>query len=566
MMNRLLSSSSLFRAICSRGIFSGFLLVLFLTGCATSSSEVVKLSKEDRAKMQLQATLARQDFNSGNYTGAVQKLESLCAKKTVDQPLYQCEMASAALLADDNDRAMKALRAAHASIEGFFDQHSEKKAASLWGKESEKVFKGDPYERATLYLLLSLLFLEQGDVDNALAATKTGLLADSDTAHQAYQSDFALLQLIAAKCYDLRQEPELRDQMLLQTFKSFTSLPDLSKKYALELVEEYDQQKISRLEARLCALAPASEIEAWLRKSDIPAEKAAQVATWAKEASGFVHPLDYNALVLIWRGVPPQIVRTGEYGEQRTIVHGDALSRAVYSVLLDGGKDYDGILGLGDLDYQATTRGGRKMDSVLDRQASTKAALSSGGNVMLATATQGTGSSEADAIILVAGLLMKGISAAAHPEADIRYWQNLPHTFEVVPMYLEPGTHRVELVRWAGPLPVVLCKTSWDIDEKTPLSVLHLRPLPRSNEKLNLLSRTSDDELVRLLLLADLKSVDPNQDGEITQKEYQQAYDSLLKRFELNSSDSVPPEKRVQILRTLQKEFLTSMSHEEIQK
>jgi len=548
------------------GFFSGFLLFLFLMGCATPSSQVVKLTKEEHAQMNFRADQARQDFNSGNYSGAVQKLESLCAQKTVNEPLYQCEMASAALLAGDHERAMKALRDAHTSIEGFFDQHSEKKAASLWGKESEKVFKGDPYERSTLYLLLALLFLEQGNVDNALAATKTGLLADSDTANQAYQSDFALLQLIAAKCYDLRNEPDLRDQMLLQTFKSFTTLPHLSKKYAQELLEEYEQQKISRLEARLCALAPASEIEIWLRKTGVDFEKAKQVAFWAKEASSFVHPLDYNALILIWRGTPPKVIRTGEYGEQRTLVHGESLPGVTYSILLDSTADYDGILGLGDLDYQATTRGGRKMDSVLDRQANTKAALSSSGNAMLATATQGTGSSEADAIILVAGILMKGISAAAHPEADIRYWQNLPHTFEIVPLRLESGTHHVELVRWLGPLPVVQQKTIWTVDAKQPLSVLHLRPSLQFNKKLKLLSTTSDDELLRLLLLTDPKSVDSNQDGEITSKEYQQAYATLGDRFDLNPEESLSPEKRTQMIRALQGTFFSSMSHEEVQK
>ncbi|MDH3982215.1 MAG: hypothetical protein OES84_04860, partial [Kiritimatiellaceae bacterium] len=294
-----------------------------LIGCQSSS--VVKKSKSEMLLMEQKALMARQFFDAGDYDSAQEQLVPLCEDRHVNQTLYKCELASSYLLDGEKDKAHRTLLEIHESIEGFFDAESEKKAASLWGKESSKVYKGDPYERGTLYFLLSLSMLERGDVDNALAALKTGLLADSDTEEQTYTADFGLLQLVAAKCYALRGEDEMSDQMLGSAFDSFISVSEISTRFANELKQEYNRKKIrnelvsppSNLLARLCALASAEKLTLWLQDSGLAQEECVAVAKWAKYSTASMMPLDFNALVIIWNGEAPTMSRAGEYGEKR---------------------------------------------------------------------------------------------------------------------------------------------------------------------------------------------------------------------------------------------------------
>ncbi len=464
------------------------LLVILLNGCLGASS-ALKTTRAERDQMASQARMARDDFQEGNYTEAEQLLLPLSQKLSIDQPLYQFELASAYLLDHKKDEAHQTLLAAHNSIEVFFDTKSEQKAASLWGKEADKVFKGEPYERASLYFLLALSFLEQNNVDNALAALKTGLLADSDTKENRYKSDFALLQFLAAKCHDLRGEPELRDQMLATTFTSLTSVAETSKGYAEQLVASYQQQHTPgnpppQQLAQLCSLAPADTIEGWLKRNDIEAELAHTVAQWAAESTADINPLNFNALVVLWRGTAPAAVRSGQYGELRMISPGIVNSAVHYSVAVDT-VNHAPFASLGDVNYQATTRGGREMDNVLGRQASFKGAANSGGNVLMATGAVGTGHSDADAILFASGLLLKIISAATNPQADIRYWHNLPARFDMIPLQLTAGVHSVQLTyrNDAGDTGS-LEPLQWFIPEDVAVSVFHLRAQQKKAENL----------------------------------------------------------------------------------
>lgn len=455
------------------------LLIVVLSGCAGTPS-ALKISAAERNHMALEARLARKSFQQGNFSAAEKHLLPLSQRPSVNQPLYQLELASSYLLLGQKEEAHHALLAAHHSIEGFFDTGLEKQAASLWGEEADKVFKGEPYERGTLYFLLALSFLEQNNPDNALAALKTGLLADSDTQENQYKSDFGLLQFLAAKCYDLRGEPELRDQMLKATFLSITSRTDQSHQYIQQLTAAYTDQSqpLPISLATICALASAETIEDWLRNNDVPAAKAIEMSQWAHTATADLNLLNFNTLAVIWRGTAPQAIRAGQYGETRLIKSGEIEPNLSYSLHIDNVQKAS-YPNLGDINYQATTRGGRTMDNVLDNQASIKTATNVGGDTLIVAGAAGTGDSGRDAVLVLGGVLMKVISAAANPEADIRFWHNLPAKFDLIPLSLPPGTHTVQLtIQQEGQAENQQESLEWEIPPHTSLSTLHLQVRP----------------------------------------------------------------------------------------
>jgi hypothetical protein len=96
-----------------------------------------------------------------------------------------------------------------------------------------------------------------------------------------------------------------------------------------------------------------------------------------------------------------------------------------------------------DLQWQATTRGGRVMDHILANKAVFKDAT--GGAAMAAAATsvglmhhrQGEAALIAGGVAVVAGLL----SATTTPEADIRAWDSLPRYLSFAALELPPGEH-----------------------------------------------------------------------------------------------------------------------------
>jgi hypothetical protein len=152
-----------------------------------------------------------------------------------------------------------------------------------------------------------------------------------------------------------------------------------------------------------------------------------------------------NVLFLVEWGQGPTKFATGEYGEQlRFREHPTPIRTAVITVsgqqLVAGPCD--------DLQFQATTRGGRVMDHVLGNKAvfkSTTGAIGDAGIISGAILSTHRGrNSAADEIgvgLLAAGVLSKLFSAATTPAADTRSWDNLPRYLTFAHLSLEPGQH-----------------------------------------------------------------------------------------------------------------------------
>jgi len=132
-----------------------------------------------------------------------------------------------------------------------------------------------------------------------------------------------------------------------------------------------------------------------------------------------------NVLVFVEFGPGPIKYATGEYREQ--------LRFQTRKTALIGARIKTGQLNLfvaptDDLNFQATTRGGRVMDHILGNKAVFKATTDTAGDAailggaVLAAAGQGRNSA-ADEVglgLMLAGLASKLVSAGARPEADTR--------------------------------------------------------------------------------------------------------------------------------------------------
>jgi hypothetical protein len=157
---------------------------------------------------------------------------------------------------------------------------------------------------------------------------------------------------------------------------------------------------------------------------------------------------DANLLFFVEFGRGPTKYATGQYGEQLRFLPGKSSTGSVRIRLgqrtIDA-RPYD------DLNYQATTRGGRVMDHVLANKAVFKEATDAFGDVAIVggaiMASQHGRRSDVDEIglgLVAAGVLSKIFSAATMPAADTRTWENLPRYLGFAALQAEPGTHELE--------------------------------------------------------------------------------------------------------------------------
>ena len=146
-----------------------------------------------------------------------------------------------------------------------------------------------------------------------------------------------------------------------------------------------------------------------------------------------------NAVFFIEFGRGPTKYAAGEYREQLRIREGQSAARSARIRIADQtiqAGPYD------DLNFQATTRGGRVMDHVLGNKAVFKATTDTIGDVALiggVVAASNRRSEEVGLGLIAAGLLSKIVSAAATPAADTRSWDNLPQFLSFAAIQALPG-------------------------------------------------------------------------------------------------------------------------------
>ena len=155
-----------------------------------------------------------------------------------------------------------------------------------------------------------------------------------------------------------------------------------------------------------------------------------------------------NVLFIVEFGPGPLKYSTGRYGEELRFT---ARKASIVAARIKTDSLNLPVAPTDDVNFQATTRGGRVMDHVLANKAVFKATTDTVGDAAIVSGAVLAGAghrsnSAADEVglgLLLAGLASKIVSATTTPEADTRAWDNLPQFISYASMSLPPGQHNV---------------------------------------------------------------------------------------------------------------------------
>ena len=275
------------------------------------------------------------------------------------------------------DIARKAFDQAIARIDSIYaDDENARRAKSLWTKERVKDWKGEPYERAMAYYYRGLLYLRDGEFDNAAAAFRAADYQDTQAEQEAYQGDFGLMPFLAAWAQHCRGNAGAAKDLYTQALSKDKAIAPLS-------VEE-------------------------------------------------------RFLVLVDSGRGPVKYGDGKFKEVLKFrAEADAKDSTV--AVHAAGKELP-LHAAGDVQFQAETRGGRAVDGILNGKAQWKDNTDTAGQVATAVgmASLHAGAMNNDqnmanfgALASFAGLFAQAAAQAMTPEADVRAWGSLPSTIYV---------------------------------------------------------------------------------------------------------------------------------------
>ncbi len=325
------------------------------------------------------------------------------------------------------DIAVHALDDAITRIDAVYSDNAAAEAArSKFNEEKVKDFKGESYERAMTYYYRGLLYLRAGEYDNARASFLGASLQDKFSEDQTYNQDFAVMDYLAGW-----------SSMCMG-----------------------DQSAAADHLRRAASINPS------------------------------LVPLTTNPpshLVIVETGYAPQKVRLGKYKEILKFTDNAANTDTTPHLFLGDTEIGNPLLG-SDLLYQATTRGGRIVDSInagkaefkegAETAASVGKVLAIGGGAMALAGNQ-VGGYVGSAGLLI-NLVSSGVAAATTPEADARTWEGLPKQIYFVNTQAPTDPTQLTIKLSKGNIPVSFpiqaqsgsCGFSWT---HTP-SVLQLIP------------------------------------------------------------------------------------------
>ena len=288
----------------------------------------------------------------------------------------------------------------------YADNPAAAQARSKFTKENIKDFKGEPYERAMAFYYSGLVYLMEGDFENARARFRGGQLQDSFAEDQTYAADFASLAWLegwASQCLD---QPRAA-----------------AEKYA----------------------------EATSGRPGLPPP-----------------PADADMLLVAESGTGPTKAGEGEHREKLVFNEGSSDGGATFVL-----GDHQVTVSMAeDIYYQAMTRGGREIDGILEGKAAFKDTAQTAGEIglaggygltqaanqnMQAASMYGAQPSQFDAImglvgvgVSAAGLISNIVAEATTPEADIRYWDNLPSQLHLGATRRPDGLGETAVARFAS--------------------------------------------------------------------------------------------------------------------
>ena len=315
-----------------------------------------------------------------------------------DRVLWEYRLAAAAMRQGKFDLAKQNLDDALLTLGGIYGKDADaKQARSYFHAEAKKTFIGEPYERSMAYIYRGILYWMDGEPDNARACFRSAEFEDSDTENHEYAGDWVL--------------PEYLDG--LATTKLHGDGSDAFKR------AQADRQRGQR-----CRLTFPRRMRC-SSSSSAPARPNSPPASTGEELRFHTAPSPVASAELKVDALQIPIAPTD------------------------------------DVDFQATTRGGRVMDHILGNKAVFKSTTDTAGNVALigglttAAVSRDRTTQEVGLGIALAGLVSKVVSAATVPAADTRSWDNLPRYLSFVSLPLPPGQH-VATIQFLDPAGQVL--------------------------------------------------------------------------------------------------------------
>lgn len=315
----------------------------------------------------------------------------------VDRVLNVLEIGYGAQHSGKTDLAVKAYDYALDQIDSIdAKSKTSQRARSLFAGEEEKVFKGEPYERSMAFFYRGVLAAQAKEYELARACFRSASFYDSNSAQQ-YEGDYVIHYWMEAKM----------DQLLGETDRA---------------VEVFQWAAES---AEIANLQPAS----------IPSTDPSA-----------------NVILIVEAGSCPVKVGLGQYKSvlsfdpplQAPPEGGIALKQGTVE-LIRLSQPTEDILS------QARSRGKRMADRINNSKAAFKSfsdAIGTGaiiGGGVLASQSNNRDSGMAGGILLLSGLIMKGVSQATNPTADLRSWSSLPTQIYLVPAILESN---IDLELW----------------------------------------------------------------------------------------------------------------------
>ena len=298
---------------------------------------------------------------------------------------------------------------------------------AIVGSESSKTWKGDPHEKVMNAFYAGLLYWLDGQLDNARACARQGLLADAESDEGGAQTDSALLYWLSGRM-------------------------SLAMGRAEEAREVFDEARAAR------------------------AFSVRHGAAGGTSNPVLEDPGHGNLVCVFSIGLGPTKYRTGPYGSVAATRPNPGRVFGA-EVILDG-VSYGASSILLDLDYQARTRGGRTIEGIRKGKAVFKDLSTVSGSVILNRGLNGRNSNRGESIALGIGLLVLG--AITNPAADVRHWATLPQTVQVLTIDAEPGEHDLE-VRFldATGRPIRSYTQNWLVEVPPDgVGVYHFRDLP----------------------------------------------------------------------------------------
>ena len=265
------------------------------------------------------------------------------------------------------DDAERAFDGALLRIESFYGKDkAASMARSTFRKEATKDFKGEPYERAMAFYYRGLLYLRSGDYDNARASFKQAEYQDTVSEDEEFQGDFAVMNYLTGWTYHCQKDAN-----------------SASEQFAIAM------------KAQPTLLAPAATDD---------------------------------MLMIAELGRGPVKARDGASSEKMIFTATDFYPENDAHFVIPGRQPIPALVA-SSVNFQATTRGGRAIDGILQGKANFKQTTGTIGDVatqMSLSSLQSGNFSSGTMGLAAAGAIFSMFAAAAKTEADIRGWDGLP--------------------------------------------------------------------------------------------------------------------------------------------